>query len=261
MMDSIEALHQAAFLQAVFGQSDCIAGAAQPLDVGLASYRNNSSLNASRAMSLMFPAVYALLGEEDFYPLARLHWLAQPPQRGDWSQYGADFGVWIADNNPGGVLNALPFLPDLARLDDALSRCQDAANATADLGTLALLEQDPATLRIVMHPSVGVLDSAYDVTSYRAALLQDSAPELDPEPEHVRRVACVTVIARLDWRATATPIKAGDAAFVRQCLVGATVLQAHDAATAIDAHFDAAQWLSQAIPAQWLLRVENVKAF
>jgi Putative DNA-binding domain len=258
MMDSIEALHQTAFLQAVFRQSDSITGAAQPLDVGLASYRNNGSLNASRAMSLMFPAVYALLGEDDFYPLARMHWLAQPPQRGDWSQYGADFGDWIADNNPGAVLNALPFLPDLARLDDALSRCQDATNAAADLSTLALLEQDPATLRIVMHPSVGVLDSAYDVASYRAALMQRRAPELEPEP--ARRAACVTVIARLDWRATATSIKAVDAAFVRQCLRGATVLQAHDAAMAIDAHFDAAQWLSQAIPAQWLLRVENVKA-
>jgi hypothetical protein len=55
-------------------------------------------------------------------------------------------------------------------------------------------------------------------------------------------------------------VKAADAAFVRQCLLGATVLQAHDAATAVDANFDAAQWLSQAIPAQWLLRVENLKA-
>jgi hypothetical protein len=254
MTNSIEAQYQAALMQALFRRSDDVSGAAQPLDMGLASYRNNGSLNASRALSLIFPAVSALLGEDDFYPLARLHWLAQPPQRGDWSQYGADFGDWIADNNPGGVLNALPFLPDLARLDDALSRCQDAANAAADLSTLALLEQDPATLRIVLHPSVGVLDSAYDVVSYRAELLQGSTPAVP------QRVACATVIARLDWRATATPIKAADAAFVRQCLLGATVLQAHDAATAVDANFDAAQWLSQAIPVQWLLRVENLKA-
>jgi hypothetical protein len=240
-------------MQALFRRSDAVAGAAKPLDVGLASYRNNGSLNASRAMSLMFPAVYALLGEDDFYSLARLHWLAQPPQRGDWSQYGADFGDWIADNNPGGVLNALPFFPDLARLDDALSRCQDAANATPDSSTLALLEQDPATLRIVLHPSVGVLDSAYELVNYRVALLQGGTPAAP------QCVACNAVIARLDWRATATPIKAADAAFVRQCLLGATVLQAHDSAVAVDENFDAAQWLSQAIPAQWLLHVAHVK--
>ncbi len=252
MMSAIEAQHQAALMQALFRRGDTLVGAAKPFDAGLASYRNNGSLNASRALSLMFPAVYALLGEDDFYPLARMYWLAQPPQRGDWSQYGADFGDWIADNNPGGVLNALPFLPDLVRLDDALSHCQDAANATADLSTLALLEGDPASLRMVLHPSVTVLDIAYELVNYRVALLQGDTPAAP------NCVVCNAVVARHDWRATATPISSADAAFVRQCLLGATVLQAHESALALDANFDAAQWLAQAIPAQWLWHIETI---
>jgi hypothetical protein len=219
----------------------------------MAIYRNNGSANAVRAMAVMFPAVHALLGEDDFYPLARLHWLAQPPQRGDWSQYGAGFGDWIADVNPGGILDSLPFLPDLAKLDDALSRCQDAANATADLATLALLEQDPSTLCMRLHPSLTILEIGYDVLEFRNAVLagEPLAPPIC-SPTHA-------MIARESWRAKAFPVSGAVAAFVASCLANNSLLQAHDAATAIDPEFDVSAWLTQAIPAQWLLRIERIE--
>lgn len=248
----LEATHQDAMLSALYRRSDKLLGAATPYEQGLAAYRNNGSLNAARAMAVMFPAVYALLDEDDFYPLARLHWLAQPPTQGDWSQYGAGFGDWIAAHNPGGVLDALPYLPDLARLDDALSRCQDALNATADLSTLALLEQDPATVCMVLHPSVKALALNYDIAPYRTALLKG---ETLPQPQ---QIACNVVIARQDWRAMAHIVAPAEAMFVQQCLTGATVLDAHTAAITVDTAFEAAQWLSRAIPAQWLLRVDTI---
>jgi Putative DNA-binding domain len=204
-VSAVEAAHQATLMQALFRRSDTVAGAAQPMDVGMTAYRNNGSLNASRAMSLMFPAVYALLGEEDFYPLAQLHWLAQPPQHGDWAQYGGEFGNWLAAENPGGVVDALPFLPDLARLDDALSRCQDAADAPAQLSTLALLEQDPSTLRMVLHPSVAVLTLGFDVLDFRQTVLA-ATPFTQPQP-----ITSHVMVARDGWRAKAHAIDAASA--------------------------------------------------
>jgi Putative DNA-binding domain len=250
-VSTLEAMYQDAMLQAVFRRSDAIVGAANA-HAGLAAYRNSGSLNASRAMSLMFPAVYALLGEDDFYPLARLHWLAQPPQRGDWSQYGRDFGNWLAAHNPGGVLDALPFLADLARLDDALSRCQDATNATADWATLALLEQDPATLRLVLHPSVAVLSLDFEVLGFRQAVL-DAQPLTQPECK-----ASFAMVAREGWRAKAWAADAAGACFVSHCLAGATVAQAHDAALAVDSAYDVSVWLAKAMTAQCVLRVEII---
>ncbi len=235
------------------------------VSVGLQAYRNSGALNAIRAVSLLFPAVHAVLGEDDFASLARLYWLACPPQCGDWSQYGGDFGDWMAQHNPGAVLDALPFLPDLARFDNALASCQDAANATPDLGTLALLEQDPATVTLVLHPSVSILHSAYDLCAYRIAVLGAAAmtePTAHAEsipargsshPAHPMRQASNIVVARHGWRAVGTPCSAADAAFVRNTQLGSTVIQAHDAACALDANFDASQWLTQAIGAHWLL--------
>jgi hypothetical protein len=251
-MNTIEAAHQDALMQAVFRRSDEVIGAASTIAEGLSNYRNNGSLNASRAMSLMFPTVFKLLGEDDFYPMAKRHWLAQPPQRGDWSQYGEGFGNWLAAHNPGGVVDALPFLPDLARLDDALSRCQDAPDAITDLSSLALLEQDPATLRMVLHPSVAVLTLHHGVLAFRAAVLNDQ-PLIEP-----LRQTTHALIARDGWRAKVQAIDAGGAALIRNVLSGATLLQAHDAATAIDPAFDVSAWLAQAIPAQWLVRVETI---
>lgn len=256
---STEAAYQNALLAALFGGQSSLVGvddatAAQ----GLAIYQNNGALNAIRALSLMFPSVHALLGEDDFAGLARLYWRARPPTRGDWSQYGVDFGSWVADQNPGGVVTQLPFLPDLLRLDDALTRCQDAPDATADLSTLALLEGDPAQLRLVLHPSVNVLSSAYDLVDYRKAILDSSAPEsaamLTPTGQQTKHIQ----IVRQGWRAVATRVDDAHAIFVRKCLSGATLLQAHEAACAADALFDAGQWLSQAITAQLIWCAEPV---
>jgi Putative DNA-binding domain len=214
---ALEAAHQNALLQAVFHRADTVLGAQDELSPhgaaglatkGLAAYRNNGRLNASRAMALMFPAVHMLLGEDDFDAVTKLHWLAHPPSRGDWSQYGADFGNWLAHENPGGVLNALPFLPDLARLDDALSRAQDAANASTELATLALLEQDPATVRVVLHPSVAELTLGYELTAFREALLQGVLPPTLPNPPSCAGAGdAFVVLARPQWRAVATPVR------------------------------------------------------
>ena len=70
-MRAIEAQLQDSLLEAVFRRSDLVAGAHSPFEQGMAIYRNNGSANAVRAMAVMFPAVHALLGEDDFYPLAR----------------------------------------------------------------------------------------------------------------------------------------------------------------------------------------------
>ncbi len=244
-----EAALQNAFLNALFRHDESVQTELSSFNQGMAAYRNNGSANAARAMALMFPAVHALLGEEDFNPLAQLHWLAHPPQQGDWSQYGSDFGNWLATTNPGAVLDALPFLPDLARLDLALSRCQDAEDTTADLATLALLEHDPATLRMSLHPSVAVVDLAYDVIEFRHAVLAANALT---EPIHS---PCFAMLVRQNWRAHAIAMDAATAAFVRNCLAETTLLQAHDAATHLDANFDVSAWLTQAMATQAILKI------
>jgi Putative DNA-binding domain len=247
-----EAAHQNAFMQALFRRDDSVRSMVKSFDDGIATYRNNGSANAARAMALMFPAVSALLGEADFSALARLHCLAHPPQRGDWSQYGGAFGNWLANTNPGGVLDSLPFLPDLARLDGALGRCQDATDATPDLSTLALLEQDPATLRMVLHPSVSVLDLNYDLLDLRQAVL--AALPLTPPVQK----AAFLMLAREHWRAQSLVVDEATVTFVRNCLAGTTLLHAHEAATAIDEQFDVSAWLTQAIAAHIILNIEPI---
>src|SRR5204863_65107 len=55
---------------------------------GLQAYRANADASAARALATAFPTVQQLVGEQDFARLARDHWRACPPQRGDLGEWG-----------------------------------------------------------------------------------------------------------------------------------------------------------------------------
>jgi hypothetical protein len=245
-----EAQAQSDFLSALFRRSPAIAGATALHASSLQAYRGNLSASVERGLAAMHPSVLRLLGADDFDALAQRHLAAHPPQRGDWAQYGSDFSHWLRRVNPGGVVSALPFLPDLAALDAAMYRCEAAADVGLDAVSLQLLAGDAGQLRLVFHPAVALLDCEFAVLGLVGnGDANDEAPPLTPQ---------TLLLYRRDWRAQVRVALPREAAFVRLCLGGATLHEAVQQANAISVQappFDFEAWLLPALQDGLMVRI------
>jgi hypothetical protein len=141
----------------------------------LAIYRNNYLGNLVRALTLNFPAVQRLVGS-DFFAAAAQEFISQyPPATARLDDYGQAFGQFLTHFAPAA---ALRYLPDVARLEWAVSRALHASEAAGleVSGLAALDEAAMAEVRFVPQPSLTLLrlDTPADAI-WRAVLDQDEA--------------------------------------------------------------------------------------
>lgn len=217
---------------------------------GLAAYRANAHALAERALGAALPTVLAMLGDEDFAQLAREAWRDCPPERGDIGEWGDALPAWIAAHEG---LSEWPWLADCARLDLALHRCERAADAVFDAGSLALLQDgDPERLRFVPMPGVQVIEAGWPVATIHAAHHGGCDFAAVREALAARR-AETALVSRQGWRAVVHRLDAPSAAWWSALADGASLAQA--LARAGDG-FDLAAWLAQALQHGWLKGVE-----
>jgi hypothetical protein len=174
-------------------------------------YRNNCLSNLVRALTLNFPAVQRLVGG-DFFAAAAQEFISQyPPASACLDDYGQGFALFLTDFS---AADALSYLPDVARLEWAVSRALHAREAAGlELSRLAAL--DPAAMaqvRFVPQPALSLLrlDTPADAI-WRAVLDQDEAAmaalDLTDGPVHVlvERLQDGVEVRRLSpaaWRLT-----------------------------------------------------------
>lgn len=173
------------------------------------------------ALATSFPAVRALVGAAFFSRAADRYLRDDPPTAGNLQQYGAGFPDFLARMEE---TEAMPYLADVARLEWArqLSWLADEARPLSQREAaerLRLLDTTP--LRLRLHPSVQLVCSDYpvfDIWRYCD----------DPQGEPPRADAGGQSL--LLWREAAQivmqPITAGDGAFLRRALAGASLQQA-----------------------------------
>lgn len=247
--DAIESGRQQALLALLAAPK-----AAADAPPGLHAYRTNAHASARRALGAACPTVLALLGEDDFTHLAREFWHADPPQRGDLAEWGEALPHWIA-LHPG--LAEWPYLADCARLDLALHRCERAANAELDAGSLARLsDTEPARLRLCLRPGVAVLASAWPVASIHAAHAAGDQGLFELARERVlEAIGESVVVSRAGWRGVVHRAEPSALAFMRALLDEADLAQALDLA---GVEFDFAAWLAEALRCHWMKGIERV---
>jgi len=128
-----------------------------------------------RTLSLAFPAVQRLVGA-DFFEAAAREFISQwPPECACLNDYGAQFPSFLQEFAPAA---RLPYLPDVALLEWAVSRALHAGDATGlDLNRLAALgSAELAEVRFVAHPSISLLQLRSPADAiWRAILEQDAA--------------------------------------------------------------------------------------
>ncbi len=202
--------------------------AADRLDI----YRNTFVFTATRALRLGFPAVEKLVGSESFEGAA-LHFLGSNPPTVAWlDHYGEAFPEHLRQFPPAAVLS---YLPDVARLEWAVSRALHASDADAlDLATLA--EVDPeqqGRVRLIPHPSITLLKVAYPVdTIWRAVLASDDDAlgpiDLNSGELHI-------LVERTDRGIEVTRVAAAGWLFLHRLCAGEPLEAAIDTADGIDA--------------------------
>ena len=208
---------QHAIYRSIVGRDDAEAAAwivAEGIDpeVRLGIYRNTFASVLTNALRLSFPATHRLVAAECFEDAAHLFFEAQPPQSANLDDYGVGFPEFLA-RLPS--VAALAYLPDVARLEWAVSRALHAPNAEPlDLGRLSALSTDErARVRFAPHPSAGLVRADHPADSiWRAVLAQDDVAlaAIDPASGSVwllvHRAEAGVVVVRLSeaaWRFTA----------------------------------------------------------
>jgi hypothetical protein len=155
----------------------------------LSIYRNTATSTLTGTLRLTFPAVLKLVGEEFFEGAARA-FVDRAPALGAWlDEYGAGFVSFIAQFPPA---SSLPYLPDVAALEWAVSRALHAPDVAAiDPARLAALSAAQSEqLRLVPHPALSLVraDSPADAI-WHAVLDDDDAAlaSIDPTdaPAHL----------------------------------------------------------------------------
>jgi hypothetical protein len=146
------------------------------------------------------------VGEEFFAAAAEIYITKDPPRMAWLDFYGAAFPEFLQRFTPAA---SLPYLPDVARLEGAVSRALHAsdANALAPAELADLPQSARGSVSFVPHPSVGLLSSKYPVDAiWRAVLAGDdaalSAIDLDSGGVWllVERTADAVEVTRLDER-------------------------------------------------------------
>ena len=167
----------------------------RPAPKRFAVYRNNVATGLGNALEAAFPAVKSLVGDDFFRAMALAFLRQHPPQGRIMMLYGGEFPAFIKGFAPAASLG---YLPDVARLEQALRESYHSADAAAlSAATIAAIPQHRwPDLRLHLSPALRVIRSDWPILSiWRAAVKSGAAPqmgaedvivlraEFDPEPQ------------------------------------------------------------------------------
>ncbi|HUG25500.1 DNA-binding domain-containing protein [Piscinibacter sp.] len=200
----------------------------------LAVYRNNVVSSLIDALAQTFPVVQQLVGVPFFRAMAAMFVRQAPPRSRVLARYGEAFPTFIEQFEPA---RPVPYLADVARLEMARVQAYHAADAepvAAAVLSAALAGGDRiGELRIVCHPSVAMVGSAFAVASlWSAHQGEGNLGDVDPDD------AEAAMVLRDGLDVLVLRVSPGAAEFVAAVLQGRSLDDATGAAMNAESAFD-----------------------
>lgn len=193
----------------------------EPAPRRFAVYRNNVAASLTRVLEAGFPTVRTLVGDAFFAAMAGEFLRAHPPRSPVLMLYGAEFPGWLEGFAP---VAQLGYLPDVARLDQAMRESYHAADSVPlDGSAFHLLSGDLSGLRLQLAPSLRLVRSRWPIMAIWAAT-HVGGPSPQPGGQDV-----VVLRPALDPRPQALPVGGGP--FLAGLLQGQTLGQSLDLAS------------------------------
>ncbi|MEJ1966361.1 MAG: DNA-binding domain-containing protein [Gammaproteobacteria bacterium] len=162
-------------LRATAGIVDHVIGTDRvPLPTRLRIYSDAYYARLTEALQANFPALAEVLGERDFERLAAQYIATHDSRFASIRFYGDELAQFLATEPR---YRPLPLLADLARWEWTMAAVFDAADADpVDAGALsAKAPSEWATMRLTFHPSVHVLEFAWNAPQTWKAINDRSA--------------------------------------------------------------------------------------
>lgn len=197
-------------------------------------YRNNLFASLSEVLAAVYPVTRRLVGEAYFDQAARGYIAAQPSRSGDVHCYGDHFATHLG-RCPGS--NALPYLPDVARLEwgyhSAFHAEQHPSLDPDDLRTVP--PEDYPRLRLILQPSIRLLVSDYPVLRIWRVNQDDwtGEPTVDLAEGGVRLLTL-----RQGVEVAFLPLGAGEHTWLRGLARGMTLFKSQQLAVRREPDFD-----------------------
>jgi Putative DNA-binding domain len=184
-------------------------------------YRNNVASSLTRALEAAFPTVRKLVGDAFFGAMAVVFLRAHPPASRMLMLYGDALPGWLEGFPP---VAHLGYLPDVARLDQAMRESYHAADSPPlpEAELQRLLGEDIAGLRLALAPSLRLVRSQWPVVSIWLAN-HSSGPAPLARAEDA-------LVLRPDFDPHPHPLPPGGAAFIEGLLAGKTLGESLDIA-------------------------------
>lgn len=211
-------------------------GQGKPAGNRFGVYRNNVASSLTEALEISFPVVARLIGARNFKSVAGLFLRQHPPKVPMLSQYGEDFPVFLEAFKP---LEHLKYLPDVARLEQAIRLSYHAADAAPiDPAALqALTPEEMAEVRFKLAPSARLLRSPWPIHGIWRFNMENGAPKPLPRGESV-------LILRAEYDPEPHFVSEAAAACSAALIAGSSLSDANDTALALDGEFDLGALLS-----------------
>ena len=212
----------------------------------LAIYRRAVFANYRNALGATYPVVKKLVGEPFFHAGVDAFVLAHPSVSGDLNVYGGEFGTFLAGYGPA---TALPYLPDVARLEWAVDEVGRAADddtspdaVLADFAAIA--PQRLPVLQLTLAAACRLVASPYPVLR----IWQVSQDRAKADERVSLDEGGVAVLIRRDAHGVSlTRIGVGEHAWLAALAAGKSLGAAIDAAQDADATFDLGSTLRERI--------------
>ncbi len=184
-------------------------------------YRNNVASSLTRALEAAFPTVRKLVGDEFFAAMAVVFLRAHPPKSRMLVLFGEEMPVFLESFPP---VAHLGYLPDVARLDQAMRESYHAADSQplSEAAFQRLLGEDIAALRLRLAPSLRLIRSRWPICAIWAAN-HEGGPKPAPKAEDA-------LVLRPEFDPRPWPLPAGGGVLVQELLAGRTLGESLDTA-------------------------------
>ena len=223
-----------ALLSGAPGPTAAFIGEAEAVTRRLALYRGNLTAHWERALSMAYPVIRKMVGDEFFRALAREYGRATPPQQGDLGHFGDHLAEFLDTFGP---VAPYPYMPDMARLEWAVHLAHSAADSRAlDGATLCAMPLETLESTVFsLVPSARLVSSEWAINALWRAHQADG-----PEWPGTLAVRCHLVVARPAWRPQPVSLSLGEFAALDAMDAGDTFGGALQLAFDLDPHFDPA---------------------
>lgn len=189
-------------------------------------YRNNVIVSLTEALAQAFPVVRKLVGPEFFAAMAREHARAHPPRSPLMMFYGDEMPAFLRSFPP---VAHLPYLPDVARLENEMRRSYHAADAQpvpeADLARLT--DETLLLARFHLAPSVRLVISDWPIHSIWMANMHGAPPPRSMSAE-------AALVVRHGYDPEPLLLTTDASLFLSAILAGKTIGEAFDQAGSFD---------------------------